>query len=78
MDSREAVVAYPYLTSPFELAGKRLKNRVMHASMTSRMGVKAMVTDRLIQYHANRAKGGAGLIVTEPLNMVPHQDSIVY
>lgn len=78
MKTEDPVVAYPSLTSPFELAGRRVKNRVMHASMTSRMGVKAMVTDRLIQYHANRAKGGAGLIVTEPLNMVPHQDAIVY
>ena len=65
---------YPSLLAPFTLAGRRLKNRVVHASMTTRMGEKMRVTDRLIQYHANRAQGGAALIVTEPLSMARHQN----
>ena len=65
---------YPSLLAPFTLAGKRLKNRVVHASMTTRMGENMRVTDRLIQYHANRARGGAALIVTEPLSMARHQN----
>src|SRR5471032_811095 len=65
---------YPSLLEPFTLAGKRLKNRVVHASMTTRMGEKMRVTDRLIQYHANRARGGAAVIITEPLSMAPHQN----
>ncbi|HEX2827636.1 MAG TPA: NAD(P)-binding protein [Burkholderiales bacterium] len=64
---------YASLLSPFTLAGKRLKNRLVHASMTTLMGENARVTDRLIQYHANRAHGGAALIVTEPLSMAAHQ-----
>lgn len=64
---------YPSLLAPLTLAGKRLKNRLVHASMTTLLGENARVTDRLIQYHANRAKGGAALIVTEPLSMAPHQ-----
>ena len=64
---------YPSLLAPFTLAGKRLRNRLMHASMSTLMGENGRVTDRLIQYHANRAKGGAALIVTEPLGMAPHQ-----
>ena len=64
---------YPALLAPFTLAGKRLRNRVVHASMTTLMGENGRVTDRLIQYHANRARGGAALIVTEPLSMAPHQ-----
>ncbi|RPI44052.1 MAG: FAD-binding protein [Betaproteobacteria bacterium] len=66
--------AYPMLLSPFTLAGKRLRNRVVHASMTTRMGQNTRVTDRLIQYYANRARGGAALIVTEPLSMARHQE----
>jgi dimethylglycine catabolism A len=31
------------------------------------------VTDRFIQYHANRAAGGAAMTVTEPLAMMCHQ-----
>src|SRR5689334_11611389 len=41
--------------------------------MTTLMGANARVTDQLIQYHVNRAKGGAALIVTEPLSMARHQ-----
>lgn len=64
---------YRSLLSPCTLAGKRLRNRLMHASMTTLMGKDQRVTDPLIQYHANRAQGGAALIVTEPLAMAPHQ-----
>ncbi len=64
---------YPSLLAPFTLASKRLRNRLMHASMSTLMGENGRVTDRLIQYHANRAQGGAALIVTEPLGMAPHQ-----
>ncbi len=65
---------YPSLLAPFMLAGRRLRNRLVHASMTTLMGENTRVTDRLIQYHANRARGGAALIVTEPLSMAPHQN----
>ena len=67
-------LAYPHLLSPFALAGKRLRNRVVHASMTTRMGENTRVTDRLIRYYANRARGGTALIVTEPLSMARHQE----
>ena len=33
------------------------------------------MTEQLIQYHANRASGGAALIVTEALSMAPHQSA---
>lgn len=70
MDERSL---YPSLLAPLTLAGKRLRNRLVHASMTTLLGENARVTQRLIQYHANRARGGAALIVTEPLSMAPHQ-----
>lgn len=65
---------YPALFAPFTLAGKRLKNRIVHASMTTRMGAQGRVNDRHLQYYANRARGGAAMIVTEPLSMARHQN----
>lgn len=65
--------AYPILQSPFQLAGKTLRNRLVHASMTTRMQAKGLITDRLIRYYANRAAGGAAMIVSEPLAMLPSQ-----
>ena len=64
---------YSVLFTPFELAGKRLRNRIAHASMTTLSTPAGRVTERLIQYHANRAAGGAALTVTEPLGMMHHQ-----
>ena len=45
----------------------RLRNRLVHASMTTRMAQDARVTQALVDYHETRAMGGAALIVTEPL-----------
>ncbi len=65
--------SYPALLAPYTLAGKRLKNRIVHASMTTRMGDKGKVTQRQLNYYGNRARGGAAMIVTEPLSMARHQ-----
>ncbi|WP_158746591.1 NAD(P)-binding protein [Acidisphaera sp. L21] len=65
--------SYPALLSPFALAGKMLRNRVMHVAMSTRLAVDRTVTDEIVQYHVNRAAGGAAVIVTEPLGMMPHQ-----
>lgn len=61
------------LFTPFTLAGKSLRNRIAHASMSLLATPEGRVTDRMIQYHANRAAGGAALSVTEPLAMMRHQ-----
>ncbi len=68
--------AYPHLFSPFELAGFRLRNRIVHASMSTRYVTGGRVTDRLITYHRSRARGGASLLVTEPLNLLPRQKNL--
>jgi hypothetical protein len=61
------------LFTPFTLAGKRLRNRITHASMSLLATPSGRVTERFIQYHANRAAGGAAMTVTEPLGMMRHQ-----
>ena len=42
--------------------------------MNTHMGESTGVTRRLIDYHAARARGGAALIVTEPISMEHHQN----
>lgn len=64
---------YPALLSPFERGRLKLRNRLVHAAMTTRFVQDGIGMPQLIHYHANRAKGGASLIVTEPLSMALHQ-----
>jgi mycofactocin system FadH/OYE family oxidoreductase 2 len=56
---------FRYLFSPLEVGGTTVPNRVVfpgHGMLHSRDG---MVSDRMCYYYVERAKGGAGLIVTE-------------
>jgi hypothetical protein len=64
---------YPHLLAPLQRGRLELRNRLVHASMSTRMAKDGRVTQALIDYHENRAKGGAALIVTEPLSMATHQ-----
>jgi 2,4-dienoyl-CoA reductase-like NADH-dependent reductase (Old Yellow Enzyme family)/thioredoxin reductase len=59
--------AYPHLFSRLTLGRRELKNRIVHAAMSTRYQEQGRVSDRLIAYHANRARGGAAMTVTEPL-----------
>jgi 2,4-dienoyl-CoA reductase-like NADH-dependent reductase (Old Yellow Enzyme family)/thioredoxin reductase len=60
---------FPTLFSPIEIGGVRLRNRVAHASIVSRFVKDGRPSDKLINYLGNRAKGGAGMIITEPVAM---------
>lgn len=68
--------AYPNLFSALQLGSVRLRNRIVHASMSTRYVIAGRVTDRLINYHENRARGGAAMLVTEPLNLLPRQRNL--
>ena len=61
------------LLEPITLGGVRLRNRIAHAAVTTRYAEAGRVTPRLIAYHAARARGGAALLVTEPMNLLPSQ-----
>lgn len=67
-----ATTAYPHLFSKFRLGRRELKNRIVHASMSTRYQVKGEVTDRLIDYYVSRAKGGVAMSITEPFAMLPN------
>ena len=64
---------YPLLLEPITLAGRSVRNRVVHASMSTRYSQNQEIHPRMVRYHANRAAGGVGMIVTEPLNVLPWQ-----
>lgn len=61
------------LAAPITLGSLRLRNRIAHAAVTTRYAEQGRVTPRLIAYHAARARGGAALLVTEPMNLLPSQ-----
>src|SRR5574340_292537 len=59
------------LFTPFELAGKRLKNRIVFPAVLSIYALQNRVTQRLIDYYAARAEGGAAMLITEGLAIHP-------
>ncbi|WND03885.1 FAD-dependent oxidoreductase [Temperatibacter marinus] len=67
--------SYPTLFSPMKMAGMTLKNRLGHASMTTRFCKDGVLTENFINYHHSRAKGGTGLIVTEPLALLERHEA---
>jgi len=54
---------FPFLFSPIEIKAMKLKNRMVMTAMHLNYAFNGEVTDRLIHYYAERAKGGVGLII---------------
>jgi 2,4-dienoyl-CoA reductase-like NADH-dependent reductase (Old Yellow Enzyme family)/thioredoxin reductase len=61
---------YPTLFSSWTLGGVPLRNHLAHASILTHFAKEGRPTDQLLNYLANRARGGAAMIVTEPLAML--------
>lgn len=66
---------YPHLFAPLKVGARVLKNRIAHVSMTTRMSAGRKVTPAMLNYYASRAKGGAALIVTEPVSAARFQNA---
>jgi dimethylglycine catabolism A len=60
----------PTLFTPVTIGGVALRNRLAHPAMVTRFARNGQASERLVNYMANRARGGAGLLVTEPLGML--------
>jgi 2,4-dienoyl-CoA reductase-like NADH-dependent reductase (Old Yellow Enzyme family) len=65
--------AYPLLFSPLQVGTWRLKNRIVHASMSLRYSAAEGMHPRYHQYYLNRARGGAALIIADPVAFLPSQ-----
>ena len=61
---------YPRLFSPLVLAGQSLKNRIAHASISPRFGAHQGLHPNYLHYFVNRAKGGAAMVVTDPIGII--------
>jgi 2,4-dienoyl-CoA reductase-like NADH-dependent reductase (Old Yellow Enzyme family) len=70
----DADANYPHLFSSLQLGTLRLRNRIAFASMFSGRPRNGDVTPELITFYANRAAGGAALVVTEPLSALRNVD----
>ena len=60
--------------SPVSLGNVVLRNRVFVSAHTTNFGQDFLPTDRHVAYHRERARGGAGLIICEPLRV--HRTSL--
>jgi len=56
---------FPNLFSSFQINKLRLKNRIISTGHETHLNDNGKIGDRMIAYHEARAKGGAGLIITE-------------
>ena len=62
---------YPHLFSELEVGTRTLRNRIALPATLTNFGAGNRVTDRWINFLAERARGGCGLIVTEIIAVDP-------
>lgn len=56
---------FPHLFSPISINNLTLKNRIISTGHETHLNDNGIIGDRMVAYHEARAKGGAGLIMTE-------------
>nr|WP_298685343.1 FAD-dependent oxidoreductase [uncultured Dongia sp.] len=59
--------SFPHLFQPLTLRHKTLKNRIVFGAHTANMSVDGWPSDRHLGYYRERARGGAAMIVVEPV-----------
>lgn len=79
---------FPHLFSPAKLGGHTLRNRIVFGAHTANMAKGGLPDEQHVAYYAERAIGGAGMIVVEPMpvhpaavltrgNFLPCDDSVI-
>jgi 2,4-dienoyl-CoA reductase-like NADH-dependent reductase (Old Yellow Enzyme family) len=64
---------FEILLTPINLGNLQLKNRIVLPAMETHMAdLNGYVTDQMISYYRERAKGGVGLIILENTAVHPH------
>ena len=56
---------FPNLFSPLQINQMELKNRIIFTGHETHLNDHGLLGDRMVAYHEARARGGAGLIMTE-------------
>ncbi|MDX1718507.1 MAG: oxidoreductase, partial [Anderseniella sp.] len=59
--------AFPHLFTPLAIRGATLRNRIVFGSHTANMADNGLPGERHLGYYRERALGGAGMIVVEPV-----------
>ena len=62
---------FPHLFSPVQIGCRTLRNRIVFGAHTANMAENGVPTERHIAYYAERAIGGVGMIVVEPMPVHP-------
>ena len=62
---------FPYLFSPLKIGTVEVKNRISFQPHLTNFAVDNLPSERQMYYWGERAKGGAGLIITEELTVHP-------
>jgi 2,4-dienoyl-CoA reductase-like NADH-dependent reductase (Old Yellow Enzyme family) len=63
---------FPHLFQPLTLRHKTLKNRIVFGAHTANMAEGGLPGDRHLGYYRERARGGAAMIVVEPVPVNAH------
>lgn len=64
--------AFPHLFSPVRVGSLDLPNRIVFAATSSELADhEGFVTDDMVEYYVERARGGAGLLVVEATYVAP-------
>ncbi len=75
------IPAFKHLLEPIELGPTAIRNRIFNPPHGTSLGDNGTVTDELIAYHEERAKGGTGLIILEGMALHPSygfKDAFLY
>ena len=60
---------YPILFSPLRVGPITLRNRIVNAAHQTGFADRGVFTEQLIEYHRERARGGAALIVSQAMSV---------
>ncbi|MGY5808633.1 oxidoreductase [Rhizobium sp. LEGMi198b] len=58
---------FPRLFAPLKIGSRTLRNRIVFGAHTSNLALEGLPTERHAAYYAERAIGGAAMIVVEPM-----------
>lgn len=53
-----------HLLSPLQIGSKTVRNRIVSTAHGEHMASNGLLTDHMVAYHARRAQGGAGMLIT--------------
>ncbi len=64
-------MTFQHLFEPIKIKNISIRNRIVSMPHSTRFGAEGLVTERMVAYQRERAKGGVGLIVTEAQSVHP-------